>query len=335
MIPGFKNYKFIAVIVLGAAIFSSLGCLYGVFRESGWMYPCLLLAVIANILAWLPLLNGPRSGYAVLGLLATLSIPLLGPVLSSLILLWTSLFEPPEVVKGEVGHDEVRLFRIRKTALESFQTDHPEEFVSAAALLENGTPDERRGAIEVLAQIGGPEQIALLQKCLDDEEREIYQLAHAKLTQLHERFTGKIRQAQQSNDAELIDSLISYLDSGLLSDASMTFYRHQAIETAERLLQAGKQDSQLFSTLGELYLEDDKPELAHQSFTSALAADEECLDGHWGMTRVYYHRREFEKLQPHLAALRRIYSSGTSPPAHIAAVINWWFRDQPQEGALS
>ena len=320
-------------MIFGIAVASSLCCLFPSLQGSQLTYGGLLTAFALTFLAWLPFLRGPRNGYAVLGLLAVVSIPLLGTLLSSVILIWTSFVEPPETIEGEIGHDEVRLFRIRKTALESFQSDNPEEFVSAAALIENGTPDERRGAIEVLAQIGGPEQIALLQKCLDDEEREIYQLAHAKLTQLHERFTGKIRRAQQTTDTELIDHLISYLDSGLLSDASMTFYRRQAIETATRLLDDGKQDSQLFSTLGELYLEDEQLDQAKDSFCLALEEDADCLDGHWGMTRVYYQRREFEHLQPHLSALRRIYGSGISPPAEIASVINWWFREEIQDSS--
>lgn len=308
-------------------------CLFALTQDElpwqSWLAMLLLLAP-----TWAYHLRTERAAHAVIGLMALLFIPFCGPIFSALLLLWSYYSPPPAEGQGETGAEDVRLFRLREPGplKQILQPHEQESFIPAVTLLKSKNIEERRAAIEVLAQIGGPEQIKHLQACLEDEEREIYQLAHAKLSALHERYTDAIRKAQlDSVSDELLLHLIAYLRSGLLGEATQKFYRQQAVNTATILLKQSPKDVNLLATLAELYLENDELSLAADLFSRALEADPDNLKVHWGLAKIRCQQRDFDALRSHFEVLRQALHSETDVPMpkEFYDVLTWWFGDNP------
>ncbi len=284
----------------------------------------LLLALFCAAL-WLRAGRGRCTGQATTGLIFLLFFPCLGLPASAFLLLYTLSYPPPEDGRSELGDDDKRLFDIRDRLMRpSPQAAGEESFLPAVTMLGSPDLEDRRSAIEVLARIGGPEQIAHLRKCLDDPEREVYQLAHAKLTALHERYTNAIDLAQQRSQEEELDGVVLYLHSGLLGEASKLFYRHKAITLAGKLLLESPQDSQLLSLLGELYLEDQKYREAALAFETSLGL-EDSIEARWGLVRLCYQQRDYEAFLTHLREMKGLASATVPGTRAIVEAVTWWF----------
>lgn len=258
----------------------------------------------------------------------------LGACLSAILLVWRSLRPPPLEGSGELGNDDISLFVVRKKISSPTDRSIDEEvFLPAVSLLQSDDINERRAAIDVLAQIGGPEQIRHLQSCLDDPEREVYQYAHAKLTGLHERHTDSIKSAQAAGVLEkLLDCYMDYLVSGLLGDATLAFYRQKALATAEQLLDRSPKSVPLLTLLGDLYLDQELIDDAKDVLQQALQCEADSLEAHWGLAQIAYREQDFESLQEHLAQLRKLVAGRTAVRSEVLEAITWWVQtgDEPQ-----
>jgi tetratricopeptide (TPR) repeat protein len=288
-----------------------------------------LVLVLGCAALWSKAGRGRRKGLATTGLFFLLFFPYFGLPASAFLLFWTFCYPPPEDGRTELGEDDKRIFDIRDRLMKPpTQIVSEESFLPAITMLQSPNLEDRRSAIEVLARIGGAEQIYHLQKCLDDPEREVHQLAHAKLTALHEQHTDAINQAQQSSKEEELDSVVLYLRSGLLGEATKLFYRQKAITIGGKLLLERPHDPQLLSLLGELYLEDRKYQEAALAFETSLRL-EDSIEARWGLVRLCYQQRNYDGFLAHLTELRGLASATVPGTREITEVVTWWF-GEPQ-----
>ena len=177
----------------------------------------------------------------------------------------------------------------------------------------------------MLAQIGGPEQVRHLQTCLDDPEREVYQYAHAKLTELHERHTDAIRAAEAAGKGqELLDSYLQYMRSGLLGEATQEFYRQKAVRSAIGLLKEKPESVPLLNLLGQLYLEQGAEQEARLLLEKALDLAPESLEARYGLAQIAYSKQDFEALRNYLRPLRKVVLSEKNVRSETLEAVIWW-----------
>ena len=289
----------------------------------GFLVPYFLLSGL-TVFAWHQQRREENVGH---GLLAVLGIILFFPIgltLSAGWLFWHVLHPPPTEGHGEIGEEDMKVFRLPRKLWASGE-ENEELFVPAVSLLERGDIEERRAAIEVLAQIGGPEQVRHLQTCLDDPEREVYQYAHAKLTELHERHTDAIRAAEAANKGqELLDSYLQYMRSGLLGEATQEFYRQKAVRSAVGLLKEKPENVPLLNLLGQLYLEQGAQQEARLLLEKALHLAPESLEARYGLAQIAYSEQDFEALRDYLKPLRKVVLTEKNVRSEILEAVIWW-----------
>ncbi len=319
-----------AVGAVGVAIgclAASVGSTYQLLAHFPWgpvdWGPSMLVSLLVAV-AWVGLTEGKTRGMSVPGIGLLVFCPVLGPVLSASLLLWVLLSPPPDEGEGELGRQDMVEFDITTRMLRQGGETDGERFVPAVALLDSQDINERRAAIDVLASIGGPEQILHLQSCLDDPEREVYQYAHAKLTELHEKHTDAIREAQGGPAQNLLDAYLLYLRSGLLGEATSTFYRRKAIATTREMLQARAGEVSLLALLGQLYLEDGQSRLCAEVLEQAVALDPDSVEARWGLTRLAYAQRDYETFRRNLTSLRSLISNKKVANDVITRTIGFW-----------
>lgn len=266
------------------------------------------------------------AGQSFLALIWPLLIFPFGVLLSSTVLLCRVLFPPPDEGRGEVGEEDTHFFKVRSNLLSKpFEEGQKELFLPAISLLESGGIDERRAAIDVLAKIGGPEQIRHLQACLDDPEREVYQFAHAKLTGLHEGYTDAIKSAQEMNSREqLLDQYVDYINSGLLGEATSAFYRQKAIGVALQLSQEHPKNVALLNLLAKLHFEQGEKVEAQLLLERSLQIDSESLEARWQLAKMAYEHRDFESLKSHLVNLGKLSLGDATEQNEITRSVGWW-----------
>jgi tetratricopeptide (TPR) repeat protein len=268
----------------------------------------------------------PESvGHSLLGGLSLLLFFPMGLILSTGWLFWQTLQPPPLEGPGELGEEDMKVFKLASRPWNSWIFEQEELFVPAVSLLERGDVEERRAAIEVLAQIGGPEQIRHLQTCLDDPEREVYQYAHAKLSELHERHTEAIRAAEtKGRKQQLLDSYMGYIQSGLLGEATQDFYRQKAVRTAVNLLKEQPESVPLLNLLGQLYIEQGAEQEARLLLDKALSLEPASLEARFGLAQLAYSSQDYDALRAHLKPLSKVAQSEKNVRAEVRDAVTWW-----------
>lgn len=284
-----------------------------------------LVTALLLVVGWWRTPQPKTSGHAFIGLGLLLFIPIFGLLLSAGLLAWSLWLPPPDEGQGEIGAADMVVFDIRNRLLRPGKAPTAEKFLPAVSLLQSSDIDERRAAIEVLAQIGGPEQIEHLQNCLDDPEREVYQYAHAKLSELHEKYTEAIKVAQNRSAEETLNGTLAYLHSGLLGEATEKFYRQKAISLVVELLKERADDPSLLSLLGELYLEEGSLQEAGVALGRGIALDPDSVEARWGLAKLAYRDHSYGIFLQHLASLRDLTAGRQGLDRSITEAVSWWF----------
>ena len=306
----------------------ALGLVLALFRERAvtldFILPYFFLSIL-SVLLWRLVREDKSHGQSLLGSLSLVFFFPMGLVLSSGWLFWNALRPPPEEGQGELGREDMKVFKLPRQPWVEAGEDKEELFVPAVSLLERGNIEERRAAIEVLAQIGGPQQVRHLQACLDDPEREVYQYAHAKLTELQERHIEAIRSAEsQGKKTELLEGYLQYISSGLLGEATQDFYRQKAVRTAVHLLQDNPESVALLNLLGGLYTEQGAEQEARLHLEKALNLEPESAQARYTLARIAYSQQDFKALTEHLKPLQGLVEGGHDLPSEILEAVNWW-----------
>lgn len=312
-----------AAIILGLVHAFEYGPLLSEQEASGRFVLSYLTAAIA-LVGFAKVKNSARtSGHKALIYLSLLLLFPFGVIFSGCLLIFALLWPPPPEGRGELGQEEANLFRLNPPTLSSTPT--AEVFLPAISLLESTDIDERRAAIDVLAQIGGPEQVRHLQACLGDPEREVYQYAHAKITGLHERYTDAVRSAQATGSREnLLDCYLNYLHSGLLGEATAEFYRQKAVVVTLALLKEQPHNVALLNLLAKLYLSQGAYAEAKLLLDRSLINEADSLEAHWLLAQIDYEKRDFENLQSRLEVLGRLSTAQGVEVGPALQGLSWW-----------
>ena len=317
------------LLLVGSGFLLFLSVLFAVALQRtgtltiGFALTYLVLCALA-VFAWQKQRRDEDLGHTLLACLAAFLFFPVGLIFTAGWLFWHTLSPPPPEGQGEIGEEDMKVFKLPRK-LWSFGEEQEELFVPAVSLLERGDIEERRAAIEVLAQIGGPEQVRHLQSCLDDPEREVYQFAHAKLTELHERHTDAIRAAEAGEKRqELLDSYLLYMRSGLLGEATQEFYRQKAVRTAVSLLKELPDSVPLLNLLGQLYLEQGAEQEARLLLEKALELEPESLEARYGLAQIAYSQQDFESLRNYLKPLRKVVLTQQNVRSEILEAVIWW-----------
>ena len=108
-------------------------------------------------------------------------------------------------------------------------------------ILRRGETGQKRSALRRLADLGRPEHLLLIRRCLEDPEHEVRLYAHGELSRLGERFEADLATAKAAVKASPTDPAakealalihLAYARSGVLDRATGEFHFTQALELA-------------------------------------------------------------------------------------------------------
>lgn len=197
-----------------------------------------------------------------------------------------------------------------------------EDLRPAADLLRRGSNVERLAAVEVLSELGEPAQIAELQRALNDPEREIYQMAHAKLTRLQEAHAERLARGRELGPERHLEALIAYLESGLLGASTGEFHVQTALGLVEELNRA-RPRADLYDLRGRLLARQGDHHGALGSFEAALRLAPGHLESLWGAAQAAYQIGAFVKVDEYLTELSR-FAEDDSKASKFFATLSWW-----------
>lgn len=194
--------------------------------------------------------------------------------------------------------------------------------------LLSGTTSERRAALEVVAELGESHHVQMLKEALKDGDREIFQLAHAKLNKLHEFHSRSIKEAQDKpeslRDEAIMNSCLEYVTSGLLGGSTQTYYAQRALEAAKKLeASAGGEKHELIVIQAQLLQILGRPEEALACYQS-VGSETDDVDMSWGRAQCLHKLGRRTEL---MTVLRKLAAG--EPRGEVLETVQWYLKGLP------
>jgi len=160
----------------------------------------------------------------------------------------------------------------------------------------------KRGAVNLLGNIGGKEAVGLLKESLSDPSPEVRFYAHATLAKLDDSYTQSIKTAERQTQDEASESFaalgnafVRYAESGLVEDVVRRQLLDRATRAFEQALDHGVGDGRLLVTLGYLHLSQGELEKAREAFARTPEGPA-WVESLLGLCEIAYEKRDFTTL---------------------------------------
>ena len=328
------RFPAVPLLLLLVSVFLEVLTWWSVFQ--GALATALVLHVFSSI-AFLPAaygMLGESKGSALMCLLLHLLVPGPGSV-TAFFLLGALVYSPPEPADLVPERDEVPgvppiTVALRESGVRlrrGLSLDR--EVQPAVEPLLTGSRSERRAALEVVAELGESHHVELLKRALNDDDREIFQLAHAKLNQLHEYHNRAVKKAREQpeeiRDRSFLDACLDYISSGLLGDSTKAYYGQQALEATARLEERGSTpSSELILIQGQLHQMLGRWEDALHRFRVVCSREPDNVDAHWGAAECYLELGQRTEMLSSLKVLSKL-----QPPRNVLETALWCLKGVP------
>lgn len=199
-------------------------------------------------------------------------------------------------------------------------------------ILKGNDPALKRGAINLLKQIGSKETIHLIKECISDPNDEVRFYASTALKRLNDFYIQQISIAKKNTEVEnpsaskfgdLGNIYKKYAESGLcdqgVRDYQFDFAKKAFIET----LHIEPEDIETMAILGYVSMEMKEYEEAERYFKKALDIKPGLDDALLGLCRLYYEKWDLKALVESLRDISNMKLPATNDP-YNRMLINFW-----------
>ena len=213
------------------------------------------------------------------------------------------------LVEDFQAETEHRVIAPQRIDVQKDLKDYLDEELSVQPVMDilAGTDDNlKRGAIDTLRQIGTPEAIVILKKCLTDTSPEVRYNAHTALTRLDETYIKAIKAATapletgRPTPAHHLDyarCCVRYGQSGLLDEDSRHHYLQMARDAFMAAQDKGAWDKALALDLGRLEILLGAWDDAAVHFQSILDREALNVNALIGLAEIHYNRGDAKGLK--------------------------------------
>lgn len=213
------------------------------------------------------------------------------------------------LVEDFQAETEHRVIEPQRIDVQKDLKDYLDEELSVQPVMDilAGSDDNlKRGAIDTLRQIGTPEAIVILKKCLTDNSPEVRYSAHTALSRLDETYIKAIKAATAALETgrptathhlDYARRCVGYGQSGLLDEDTRHHYLQMARDAFMTAQEKGEWDTALALDLGRLEILLGAYDDAAVHFQSALDRDTLNVNALIGLAEVHYSRGDARGLK--------------------------------------
>lgn len=249
------------------------------------------------------------KNYAVIGLLISFPVPLLGFIAFSILYLILEkgrkkqgvlLKEFEEYISYEPYVTPLRLYlpEGEKEILEEV------ELIPLKEIMEGDNVELKRGAILILSRIGRRQAIEILRKALTDEDREIRYYASHSLSEIEREYSEKIFNLKKEMEREgktyektinYVTLCKEYVDSGILDPTMEEFFLDSALIENEEAIKLNPDVFEPYELKGKFLMKRKIFEKAINSFEKAIEKGDERFETFLNILNCFYELKKYEE----------------------------------------
>ncbi len=179
-------------------------------------------------------------------------------------------------------------------------------------IINGDDPALKRGAINLLKEIGSKEAIHLLKKCISDSNEEVRFYTSAALKRLNDSYIRQIKKAKErkerekpsaSNYQKLGEAYKKYAESDLCDQSAMDYYLNLAKNAFIETLSLDPDNIEITTSLGYVCMEMKEYEEAEKYFKKATSIKPDHGDALLWLCQLYYEKWDLKALVENLQGM--------------------------------
>lgn len=199
-------------------------------------------------------------------------------------------------------------------------------------ILNGDDPALKRGAINLLKEIGSREAIQFLKKCISDPNDEVRFYASAALKKLNDSYIRHIKKVREkiegekpsaSNLQKLGEIYKKYAESGLCDQSARDYYLGLAKKTFIEAIKLDPENIEITTCLGYVCMEMKEYEEAEKHFKKATNIKPDHADALLWLCQLYYETWNLKGLVENLQGMSPIDHSEVKDPDN-KMLVNFW-----------
>lgn len=192
----------------------------------------------------------------------------------------------------------------------------------------------KRGAINLLREMGSKEAIHLLKKCISDSNDEVRFYASTALKRLNDSYTLQIKKAKEKTEGEkpsasdyqkVGEAYKKYIESGLCDQSARDYYLGLAKNAFIKALSLDPENIEITTGLGYVCMEMKEYEEAEKYFKKATSIKPDHGDALLWLCQLYYEKWDLKALVENLQGMPPIDLSEVKDQDN-KMLLNFWTR---------
>jgi tetratricopeptide (TPR) repeat protein len=201
-------------------------------------------------------------------------------------------------------------------------------------ILNGDDPALKRGAINLLRQMGSKEAIHLLKKSISDPNEEVRFYTSAALKKLNDAYIQQMKKAKEKTEVEnpsafhfqkLGEVCKKYAESGLCDQSARDYYLDLAKKAFIETLSLDPENIEITTSLGYVCMEMKEYEEAEKYFKKATKIKPDHADALLWLCQLYYEKWDLKGLVENFQGMTPIDLSEVKDPDN-KMLVNFWTR---------
>lgn len=199
-------------------------------------------------------------------------------------------------------------------------------------ILNGDDPALKRGAINLLRQIGSKEAVHLLKKCISDPHEEVRFYTSAALKKLNDAYIQQLKKSKEEiarekpsvpNLLKLGDNCVKYAESDLCDQGARDYYLSLAKKAFIEALLLDPQNREITVNLGYVCMELKEYGEAEKYLKMAVTINPEQVDAFLWLCRLYYEKWDLKALVGNLQTMNPVSYYEVEDP-YNRMLLNFW-----------
>ncbi|MDR4505563.1 MAG: HEAT repeat domain-containing protein [Candidatus Scalindua sp.] len=199
-------------------------------------------------------------------------------------------------------------------------------------ILNGDDPALKRGAINLLRQMGSREAVHLLKKCISDPHEEVRFYTSAALKKLNDAYIQQLKNVKEEiarekpsipNLQKLGDICTKYAESDLCEQSARDYYLSLAKNAFNEALILDPENREITTNLGYVCLELKEYEEAEKYLKWVVTRNPEHVDALLWLCRLYYEKWDLKALVENIHGMNPVYHSEAGDP-YNRMLLDFW-----------
>ena len=204
-------------------------------------------------------------------------------------------------------------------------------------IINGDDPALKRGAINLLRQMGSKEAIHLLKKCISDPNEEVRFYTSAALKKLNDAYIQQLKKVKEKiarekpsipNLQELGEICKKYAESDLCEKSASDYYLSMAKNAFIEALILDHENVEITTNLGYVCMGLKEYEEAEKYLKRVVTINPDHADALLWLCRLYYEKWDLNALVENLQNIDTVYHSESTDPRNRVLLDFWTSQDK-------